>query len=138
MFRIFYRPIQYVADAIDPFLSLRRDDGQGAEIVRWHRWIIRAGAATGVINSLAWLALILLCLVEEGVKDDGDLAVLLMTRVIAISFFVPGTFLGISAVLAVAPAWFLRGPGERWIKFIGTGKIAVARLVCLAAAPGHG
>jgi hypothetical protein len=70
------------------------------------------------------------------VKGDDDLFVLLMAPVIAISSFLPGTFLGLSAVLAVAPTWFLHGPGERWIKFIGTRHIAVARLVCMAAAAG--
>ena len=77
-----------------------------------------------------------MCLVQEGVKDDDDLTMLLMTPVIAICAFVPGTFLGLSAVLAIAPAWFLRGPGERWVKFIGTQQITVARLVCVLAAAG--
>jgi hypothetical protein len=66
MFSIFYRPLQYAADAIDPFLPLWRDDGQGADVVRWHRRILRAGAATGGINSLAWGVLVLLCLIQEG------------------------------------------------------------------------
>ncbi len=128
-------PIQRVIDWIEPYLHLGAEDAANPEALRLHRRIVRWGAITGISTSLAWSTVSAFALIE-GIREgaDDDWLYLLIVPLVALGAFVPGTLGGAAAACAITPTWFLLGPGERWIKFVGTKKMTTARIICYASA----
>lgn len=136
MVDFFLAHFRYAKEAFGPYVPLWSAGDEDTSAVRHHRRILRWGAVTGAINSLAWSALILFGMLNDDLKDAEDWLLLAMVPGLAIAAFLAGTFLGVALVCAFSPKWFLLGPGEPWVKLIGTRNMIGARLVCLAVAAG--
>lgn len=128
-------PHQQIRAYLDPFRFLSDEEAVNPQVVRLHGRILRWSIVTGLVTSLGWTLLLLFVLIRNmNPRDSDGWMLLLAIPALAIGLFFFGTFVGAAAALAITPAWFLLGPGKRWIKFIGTRNIVVARVVCVASA----
>lgn len=128
-------PLRRIRAFIDPYLDLSDEESADPEVVRLHKRILRWGAITGLVTSVCWMGLTTLSAIRQmNPNDPEEWVVVLAIPAFGLATFFAGIFVGVSSACAITPTWFLLGPGERWIKFIGTRNMVMARVICIAAA----
>jgi hypothetical protein len=106
---------------------------EGEKHETYHRQIILMGGGCAVLGLLS-SGFLLQALVREAggrIEGHGWMAVITVPLLMAMA----GFCLGVGVACLFAPTSFLAGPlGRKWMNFIGTRSVPLARLVCLLIA----
>jgi hypothetical protein len=126
-FRFFSGATKYISE--DP-AALKAAGKEAPQQLAYHRRVVSFGALFGVVGVLLGIPVVAELYRETGGNPHGHEVLGLIAAPMATG--VAGACFGVAMACLFAPRYFLEGPvGKKWMRFIGTNNVAVARIVCL-------